>query len=257
MMLLALSLVLSSAIAQQAPGAWDIPPERVQAVAIRATGSATEQPAIAAELKGMEEFLKTLPYAEYTIIAENVVETPIGTEAGIPLGDRLTLYVKPEGQSEEGAVQLSAHLELNEDGHPVDALIAQGSAARGKPLVFRGVPNGMNGEDIVVFKLLQPENPDSQPQGSEEQQQEPRDEEQEAEQEEEKGGQEQPQEEQEPPQETQAEQQQNAEAAQDQEPSKDLENIEAILRSLEEVDRQEQKNAHNRRTSVEIKGDWW
>ncbi len=37
----------------------------------------------------------------------------------------------------------------------------------------------------------------------------------------------------------------------------DQNNFDAILESLEEMDRREQKDVHYNRNSIEFKGDWW
>jgi hypothetical protein len=243
------------------PGAAGEPAEpamdKVRMAAVQASSEGRQERQIAPELAGLKSLLDRLPFDTFTRVAEEEREIPQGQETKIPITGDLSLAVTSKGRAETGEVELDARIEMMQNGAPVNALLTSGRAAPGKALVFRGLKR--NGGELVVIMTLVQDN-QGQDQSQQPQQDQPQD------QQEQKQPPEQPEEpsqEGEPPpeqneeqQQQQAQEDQQSEAQQDNTP-KDMHEIEAILKSLEEMDRREQPKVRNQRDRVYVPQDWW
>mgnify|MGYP006277920943 CR=1 FL=1 len=207
---------------------------------------------VQAELENLKPLFEKLPYDTFEQVARHDTEAAPGQETKVPLNGVYTLYLTvgapAQGAQQEG-VPLEARVEMLADDGFVNALRASGRAAPNKALLFRGLPMDA-GELAVVMMLLPPDQDNGQSQKEQEQQQQEKEEKEEQETQDQQ--QEQPQEQQQQQEQSEAEQR---EAEEDEQ--KDMQNIEAILQSLEEQDRREQHDTRNKRRDVQMRGGWW
>ncbi len=246
-------IVAAAALAQpwrapepQAPGQAQAQTPKFRAAAVYCSNGAGGVPE---SLENLKPLLEKLPYDTFEEVARRDFDTPPGQETKVPLNGIYTLFLTAgAAQPQQQALPIEARVEMLEGDGFIDALRAQGKAAPQQALLFRGLPMDA-GELAIVLMLLPPDNGDGQSQQQKQDQQEQQ-QQQEQEQEEKQEQQEQQQE----------QQQQQAQAQQEEaeeEEQKDLQNVEAILQSLEEQDRREQHDAHNERRDVQMRGGWW
>lgn len=281
--LYAATLVLLGLIGQEAPegaapetpAAPALAPERVRILAIRATSEQRATPHFDPSLEPLENYLSALPWNTFREYRFEEVEAPYGVETTAPVDDRYQVTFTPSGMNDEDEVLFDASVNLTEAGETLEALAVSGRAARGHGIVFRGlgIPDG---ELIVVVSVAEPPEPTQRGAG--------------------RDGEEQPSGdpapgsasagsdsgggsgqggpgedadeepdwtlEAAPPEDEEAAEPNVPEAAEgyadgDAPETPDTAALEAILRSLEEQDMREQKNARNRRYDVVIQGAWW
>lgn len=270
-------------------------PLEIEVVALKGSSESRSAIVFDDELKPYRKILETLdPNDTFTIIAQESKPVTLNAEERFTVNGLYTAYVKPLGTREtpEGGQrhELDMRVEMLSGTDYVNALRARGEAADRQAMVLRGM-NLDVGELIVLIRVV-PSGQDSQGQDGDpseqdesgEQQQEQQEQQQQRDQmaEENEDRQDQQQdkqddgegEDEEAPElkaaqegEHEAEESgeeemaQQAEGEQEGEQSavepQDMETIQAILESLEEKDRQEQRNARYRRSRVIIKGDWW
>jgi hypothetical protein len=273
-------------LAQANPPVTQAGPPAAPKIEVRAftatnTGQATRQ--VDATLRGLDALLKEMPYDTFLPVMQQQAELAANAETMVTINETYALYVLPIGPEEEGMLPLQARVTMLQGGRPVNALVTQGKAKPGRAMLFRGleIPGGELG--IVLRLVPPPQDPkdgdsDSEDQGDQEQEpQEPQDPsgsgddqsgedgaQEEAQQSEDQAGEQGTMGEEgeqqegesaaaESPQEEGESEGEGAEAA----APKDLEDIEALLKSLEDQDRREQKSARNRRDTIRFNGDWW
>ena len=228
-----------------------------------AHGAVPEQPRMDEALKPVAAMLERLEFTSYETVSVVDKEMPWSEETLFPINAKYTMKATPLQQREDGAIEMETHIEMLQDnGDYVDALAAKASAAPDKALMYRGMPLH-NGELVVVFLVGVPQEEgqgQSQAQEGEQEQQE----EQQAQQEQELG-QEEGEGEQEQPQTSEKQEGENAgrenqvEEASEQEGEapEGLENLDALLESLEDIDKREQVEERNQRDRIDFKGNWW
>lgn len=230
-------------------------PPKLHVVAAHASNAGQEPAAVDEALSAVKKILLALPFDTYAPVADQEVEAPPGEETLIPLNGIYSLYVTPQGQDETGALALTARISMLKAGSGpeeyVNALYTEAKLASGMPLVFRGLDLNV-GELVVVLRLSGDDNQQGQSQNDESDQQEQENEDQKQEQE--SGSDNDQQQQQDNPQD---QEQQNDSAPQAQEETPDLQNIEALLQSLEETDRKEQEEQQRVRSGIRVRGDWW
>ncbi|MBI2435942.1 MAG: hypothetical protein HYV26_24060 [Candidatus Hydrogenedentes bacterium] len=224
--------------------------ELVEVVGVQARQ--TGQPSSDPSLKPYAGTLKKLPYDTFSQIYQFEQPAPYDTRVQFPLGDDYQTHVTLRSSAEQNAVGVAIEIETKDGGQALNAVEASGTAVRGKPLIFRGLELS-EGELIVLVTIKQPDQDQSQQQnqggqqGAQEEQEEQQKQQEPQEQNQEQEAQSQDQ-----------EQQEDAQQNESQQPSEEqLQNIEAILQSLREIDRKEQKQSQNRRERVIVSGDWW
>jgi hypothetical protein len=258
------------------------PKIEVRAFTATNTGQATRQ--VDATLRGLDALLKDMPYDTFLPVMQEQAELSANVETMVTINDIYALHVLPLGPEEEGMLPLQARVTMLQGGRQVNALLTQGKAKPGRAMLFRGleIPGGELG---IVLRLVpppqEPKDGDSESEDQEDQQQDQQQEPQdpsgsgddqvgedgaqeEAQQSEDQTGEQGSMAEEGEPQEgesaaaesPQEESETEGEGAEASAP-KDLEDIEALLKSLEDQDRREQKSARNRRDSIRFNGEWW
>jgi hypothetical protein len=222
-------------------------------------------------LAPFKALLKKLPYRRYRLLAVQEMTAPAGRETTLPLAGGYSLHLQPEAQRETGETALTARLTRKENGSETDILTGEGLAAPDEPLVLHGMPLGR--EQLAVLLMLTREE-DSGTSSREEEAQDGDSEEKEEEDNESDSEEEEENQENRPEAgETEEEQEdgQKAEGGEPEtehipengapqlepEPEKDMEHIEALLESLEEMDKREQQQQKQQHERVQIESDWW
>lgn len=266
------------------------PADKIQVIAFQATreGQATRQ--VDAELRPLDALLKDMDYDTFRVVQAQEVDLPAQSETMVQINDTYALYILPLGKDEQGLLAMQARVTLMQGGKLVNALLTQGKAKPGRAMLFRGL-NIPGGELGIVLRLVppppDPKDGDSDSQSNDDQQQQ----QQEQPQDPTSGGDDQqgdqnasdqsnPGEDQkdessqkgmanEDKKEGEEEEGESAQAGQESEDTegeqegaqsgepKDLEDIDALLKSLEDQDRREQKSTRNNRDSIRFNGDWW
>lgn len=242
--------------------------ETVQVVAVQARQTGT--PASDPSLKPFQAALKKLPYDTFDLIYQHEQSAQYGAPSIFPLNDTYTAIATLKGSSSQGQVEIELSVKVKQEQQELDALRATGTIPRGQPVILRGMELP-EGELIVLLTVKQPEQ-DKQQQDKQQQQQQ-QDEQQQQQNEQQQQQNEQEQQNQDKPQKPDKDQNNQQQMAQNQpeqqqedqqsqqmkEPSQEqMQNIEAILESLRETDRKEQKNqVQDKRQRVVVSGDWW
>jgi len=209
----------------------------------------------------------------------------------------VTLNETRQASSGEGeVVDFNARIEMLRGSDFINALSTRGEAVFNQALIFRGLELGQD-ELVVVIQVAPPDSDQSNQgesgdESSEEEQEQEDQKEKDPNQQDDAKPQDlknEPQEPQDPqdpeeknedpsegelppelkpedegeqePQDPDGESEEQQSAADKQEGEaeepKDMQTLEAMLENLEELDRNEQRNAHYRRTQVKVRGDWW
>jgi len=270
-----------------APGAQQQPELKVRVLALQALNTGEKK--IDPKLKGAQKLLKELPYDTFRFVNDVQEEATAMIETRLPINALFTFYATLLGQNEEGGVNVASRIEMLDDGKLVNALRTEGVLEPGKWLVFRGLPLS-SGEMVVLMTLVQEqsdeqsqsqndeesedqqkqesENKDEQNSESKQQNEgeENKDEQKPEDQEKQEGEAEQQQDK--PEEQKEGEQAEGEESAQqqdaqsgDEQEAKKMEKpeIEALLDSLEEIDRREQKTQRENkgRPFFPSSGEWW
>lgn len=260
------------------------PPPKIEVLAFSATntGQATRQ--VDATLRGLDALLKDLPFDTFMPVMQQQAELSESAETMIVINESYALHVlQLDPEDEQGMLPIQARVTLNQGGQSLNALLTQGQAKPGRAMLFRGleIPGGELG--IVLRLVPPPKDPkgdsDSEEQENEGEQQDgdpqepsgsgddqageegPTEEEQQGDSDEQAG-------EDANGEEAEGESEQSAAQSEDGEGEgegeggeaagpEDLEDVEALLKSLEDQDRREQKSARNRRDSIRFNGEWW
>ncbi len=206
-------------------------------------------------LKPFDSFLDSLPYNRFEVLTDASAQAERGRELHMPVSGIFSFYVTPLQTHDGGSVELDLRVEMLHDSGYLDAIRAQGLAAPNQPLVMRGFPVN-RGELILIVRLESDGDGEGQSADNDSNSDEQESDEgtsQEPQEEEEQEGDENQNEQ---PEDSQPPQQQSQSSELD-ESKPDLQNVEALLEYLEEVDRREQEEIRRQRDSIEIRGDWW
>jgi len=231
--------------------------EQVQVTAVRAAMEGRAERVVDAELKNLEKLFEKFPFDTFSLEAQREFEAPHGGPTTVPLNDVYALEVMPHRRLESGEVELDARIVSLAGDAPVGALITRAKAAPGQALIFRGMPLD-DGELIVIMNFGRQDgdqggqsSSDAEEDESEEQEQPPQFQEQD---------------------ESDADQEDSSENDADAQPretetksmadedvpsDKELQNLEALLQSLEEQDQRERRELLNRQDWMEMRKDWW
>lgn len=253
-------------------------PETIQVIAVEGKDTGGQTLAIDESIKGMKVLLERLGHDTFTEVNRAEAQAPYGEETAVAVGAGYSLRAMPISKDEQNAVQLRLEVVRQSDG--VAAISGEGKAVRNKPLVFRGLQGPTGGELTLVVNLVsnqqgqqnQSDQQEQQDQKPEDQQNQsgPKSESEEQPQPDEQQDQQQElseQEQKEKPEQGEGEQQEGENQTQmaelsegeesDEEQAEKMENVDALLQSLEEIDKREQQQAHNQRGRVTLQGDWW
>lgn len=251
--------------------------------AIHARGAVPEKLHVDEKLKPVAKLLSNLPFTSFDVISMHDNEMPWGQETLFPINAVYAMHVMPQALDEEQSITLRARVEmLQESGDYINALDTMAQAAPQQALLFRGMP--LNSDELVIILLVgMPPDPNQSQDDSQQSEEQPPEQQEasktepnaegetpennEGEGEESREGEQEKAEEgemmQQDPQsagegESNEEQAQSLDAdEQEGEHPKGTENLEALLQSLEEIDKDEQVKERNRRDSIDFNGDWW
>ncbi len=234
------------------------PPPVGKIYAIRASGAVPLKLNLDEKLKPVAAALETLPFTTYESISINENPLPWGQETLFPINALYAMHVTALAPEADGAIALRTRVEMLQGETYVNAIKADAHAVQNQALLFRGLPLG-NDELVIVLLVGMPQ--DGQNQGdsaeddpsssegeqkSEDQSEQNTDDRKEGEEEMQEG--------------EHAEAQQADVSEPDEgEPKQPegVENLEALLESLDDTDRREQVEERNRRDRIDFKGDWW
>jgi len=213
-------------------------------------------------LAALEGVLKPLGFAGYEFIGTTARELAPGQETRFPINATYSAAVTLLPQQEGDAASMEVRIDALLDGKIVNALAGTVQARPGDTVVFRGMPLAP-GELVVLLARPSEQSSDQSKSGEQDQQEQEQKQPQEAEQKEQEQQEEKEKEkEQEKPQEAESQEAQPAEEEQGdgaEEEAKEMENesLHALLESLEETDKREQKEIRNVRQRIDFKGGWW
>lgn len=213
-------------------------------------------------LKPVESVLNSLKgYASFEKINVSDQELAQGAETRFPINGAYTMLVVPAGDDGKGSARLGVRIQLLDNGNLINAIETEANSRPGEALVFQGMPLSPGELVVVLVRGSEPGQQGGEGQDNQEQQQQ-----QQQEQQEQQSRQEE-QKEKEKGEEKEAEKQEAAKAeekpaqedkgVEKEQEKQDQNNFEAILESLEEMDRREQKDVHYNRNSIDFNGDWW
>lgn len=274
----------STTAPQAAAEAAPPPPPRVQMLAIQATKEGRAEPFFDEALKELEEPLRQLPFDTFKQIASEQKECPLNQEATFNVDDAFRVVVRtaelPAPPAQPGAppaqpapapgaagatpqpqaLMVHGRVEMKEGDSYLNALSADAILPANQFLMFRGIPRE-NGELLALItpsmgqQQQQQQEQQQQEQDEQDQQEQQQDQEQKQDEEKQQEGQTQP--DKPKSEENQEQEQQMSEAKEDEDKPKDMQNIEAILQSLEELDEQEQHKLREVPNVREVQGAWW
>lgn len=214
-------------------------------------------------LAALEAALKPLGFAGYEFVGTAARELAPETETRFPINGTysaaVTLLPSQDGDTAAMEVRIEALLE----GKIVTALAGTVQARPGDTVVFRGMPLAPG--ELVVLLTRPSEQSSEQSQSDQSQQEQEQQDQQKQDQQQGQQQQEEKKQEKEKQEESQTAEEQEAQpAAEEQEDGteeeeKDMENgsLRALLESLEETDKREQKEIRNVRQRIDFKGGWW
>lgn len=227
-----------------------------QMFAVRASGAVPQNPHMDEKLKPIAAALSGLPYTSYEALSVNSRELPWGVETLFPISAVHAFKATALSMDPEGAIALRARVEMLQGEDYINALDTQALAGQNQALLFRGIPLG---RDELVIVMLVAMSPDPEKSGSPNQEGETESE-----------GENQESTESESEGENKAEGEQEGENAPEKQESqvneadegegespKGVENLDALLESLDDIDRREQVEELKRRDRIDFKGDWW
>lgn len=213
-------------------------------------------------LASLEAALKPLGFAGFEFVGTAARDLAPETETRFPINGTYSAAVTLLPPQEDDTAAMEVRIEALLEGKIVTALAGTVQARPGDTVVFRGMPLAP-GELVVL--LTRPSEQSSEQSKSDQSQQEQ--EQQDQQQDQQKEGQEQEEKDQgkdkqeEPRNAEEQEAQPTAEEQEDgtAEEEKDMENgsLRALLESLEETDKREQKEIRNVRQRIDFKGGWW
>ena len=225
--------------------------------AMRASGTVPQGPSMDEKLKPIASVLESLPFTSYEAISVVDRDLPWAQETLFPINAVYAMHVTAQQQEPDGAIPLRARVEMLQGEDYVNALDTSAKAAQNQALLFRGMPLGQD-ELVIVLVIALPQDEKGQGESSPEDQSRP---------EGEGENQEQPESETNKQDEGDQESQEDKTAEEQQESREDNEgeneqpegvkNMDALLQSLDDIDKREQVEERNRRDRIDFKGDWW
>lgn len=237
------------------------PPPLGKVYAMRASGAVPQSPYMDEKLKDIAPVLEPLPFTSYEAISVVENALPWGRETLFPVNAVYAMHVTAQPQEPDGAIPLRARVEMLQGENYVNALDTTAKAAQNQALLFRGMPLSQ-GELVIVLLIALPRNEDSKSDSSQENQQqsEGEGENQEQQNPDADSGNEGEQNRQEASgaeQEQQETQSGTEEGEGEGEKPEGVQNLDALLESLDDIDRREQVEERNKRDRIDFKGDWW
>lgn len=225
--------------------------------AMRASGAVPQKLDLDEKLKPVASALKSLPFTSYEAISVNDQVLPWGQETLFPVNALYAMHVTPLTMEANGAISLRARVEMLQGETFINALKAEARAFQNQALLFRGMPLGRDELVIVLLVGVPPEN-QNQNGSSEEEQSETEGEQEEKKSESESNDTKEDINESQEGETTQEQQPPPSESAEgEQEEPEGVENLDALLESLDDIDREEQVKERNQRGRIDFKGDWW
>lgn len=225
--------------------------------AMRASGAVPQSPSMDERLKPVAAVLESLPFTSYEAISVVDRELPWGQETLFPINAVYAMHVTAQQPEADGAIPLRARVEMLQGEDFVNALDTSAKAAQNQALLFRGMPLAQD-ELVIVLIIAMPHDEKGQGNTSQEDQPQPQgegenQEQQESDTDKQREG------EQEPREANAAEQQQESQEGNEgeNEPPEGVKNMDALLQSLDDIDKREQVEERNRRDRIDFKGDWW
>lgn len=249
--------------------AQDTPPSAMLEVSALHAHEDPQAAPLPSALRGIRELLADTPYNAFSPVAQHALPLLAGQSHSLRLGEHYTLHARVGEAPEDGGMPLEVRIE---DAGGLTAVRAAGLAQPGRPLLFRDLAMP-EGELIVALRITQegpgqgdagedspPDERDDSPgdaqqpeSGEDEESEAPDQDEADSDSERDPDG---------------APEGEDAPAMQDElpleiadsdssAPPQDLDNVEALLRSLAEVDDREQRNARRERGAIRIRSEWW
>ncbi|HRZ81312.1 MAG TPA: hypothetical protein P5069_02580 [Candidatus Hydrogenedentes bacterium] len=203
-------------------------------------------------LAALEGVLKPLGFAGYEFIGTTARELAPGQETRFPINATYSAAVTLLPQQEGDAASMEVRIDALLDGKIVNALAGTVQARPGDTVVFRGMPLAP-GELVVLLARPSEQSSDQSKSGEQDQQEQEQKQPQEEQQEE----QQEQQEEKEKDQEQQPAEEEQGDGAEEEAKEMENESLHALLESLEETDKREQKEIRNVRQRIDFKGGWW
>lgn len=278
MKLSSIAMAAALLLGQLSPSKPDMGQETLQVLAFTAQEVAGASGLLDEQLKPYKQLLDALaPSNTFQVIKSGTQPAIHGEVTTVSINALYWAEVKVSAPDEQGGIPMQVRIMYDDGSGPIEAINAQGTAQPNRAFTFRGMQLGA-AELIVVLSFPQEQdgegsdsdgedsqqnqqNQDQQDQSQQEQQSDSESEQGESEQEEEEApklNQEDEQESQEAGEEEQEQMESEANQEDSEAEPKDDQTIEAILESLEEMDKEEQKNAHHRRSQVKFKSKgWW
>lgn len=226
--------------------------------AMRASGAVPQSPSMDEKLKPIAPVLESLPFTSYETISVVDHELPWGQETLFPVNAMYAMHVTARQQESDGAIPLRARVEMLQGEDYVNALDTTAKAAQNQALLFRGMPLGQD-ELVIVLIIAMPQDEQGQGNTSQEDQSKPESEgENQEQQKSETGNQDEGEQESQEANAAKQEQQKSQESNEgENEQPEGVKNLDALLQSLDDIDKREQKEERNRRDRIDFKGDWW
>lgn len=279
------ALALAQPFALQGPGVDTDEGQTIEIVAVH--GLTTGQPSTDPALRPLARLLESMPHDTFRLLTQQTAKAPMMQETEIVINDEYSVHVLPLGHDEEQQLELQTRVTQRRGGRAINALVAEGKARPGRALLLRGLemPGGELG--IVLRVVREPgessedsgepqddgdeQSQDSQSRddneaGEDDRSQDSSDESEDgtdADADAQEQGDAEDREQGEEAEsdaaeadDSDADEEQRESGGADGEPQ-DLENIEALLQSLEDQDRREQRAARNRRDTIRFNTEWW
>jgi len=234
------------------------PPPLGRMYAMRASGAVPLKLNLDEKLKPVAAALETLPFTTYESISISENPLPWGQETLFPINALYAMHVTALAPESDGAIALRTRVEMLQGETFVNAIKADAHAVPNQALLFRGMPLG---EDELVLVLLVSTPSNQQNEGGPSEEDSSPSEGEQAE-----GETAQPEPDSQEEKNTETQEGENADAQQPEASEQDegeteapegVQNLEALLESLDDIDRREQVEERNRRDRIDFKGDWW
>ncbi len=242
----------------KAPDQAPPPPPLGRMYAMRASGAVPLKLNLDEKLKPVAAALETLPFTTYESISINENPLPWSQETLFPINALYAMHVTALAPEADGAIALRTRVEMLQGETFVNAIKADAHAVPNQALLFRGMPLG---EDELVLVLLVSTPSNQQNEGGPSEEDSSPSEGEQAE-----GETAQPEPDSQEEKNTETQEGENADAQQPEASEQDegeteapegVQNLEALLESLDDIDRREQVEERNRRDRIDFKGDWW
>ncbi len=109
-------------------------------------------------LKSFSKIFKDLPYDTFQYLNEVEEEMLPQGETRVAINAVFSFYASIVGQNEEGGLEISTRVEMMEGNRAINALSADATMEPGKWLIYRGLPLN-KGEMVLLMTLRQDKDP--------------------------------------------------------------------------------------------------